>query len=57
MPDNYPNAFHGYAAKNMTEINSFFGGENALKELVDACHKRGTKKKEDIQTKGGICPG
>lgn len=41
VPDNYPNAFHGYAAKNMTEINSHFGGESGLRSLIDACHKRG----------------
>lgn len=40
VPDNYPNAFHGYAAKNMTQINSHFGGESGLKSLIDACHKR-----------------
>ncbi|KAL4446911.1 hypothetical protein ABPG74_014883 [Tetrahymena malaccensis] len=40
VPDNYPNQFHGYAAKNMTEINSHFGGADGLKSLIDACHKR-----------------
>jgi alpha-amylase len=42
VPDNYPNAFHGYAAKNMEKINNFFGGEQALHDLVSACHARGT---------------
>jgi len=42
IPDNYPNQFHGYAAKNMTQVNEHFGGETALKSLIDACHKQGT---------------
>ena len=41
IPDNYPNQFHGYAAKNMTEVNKHFGGEAGLKSLVDACHAQG----------------
>lgn len=27
VPDNYPNDFHGYAARDLTKINDKFGGE------------------------------
>ena len=38
VPDNIDGAFHGYAAKDLSKINSHFGGEKALKSLIDACH-------------------
>lgn len=42
VPDNYPNDFHGYAARDMTKINSYFGGESGLHALVNACHSKGS---------------
>ena len=33
--------YHGFWQENIYEINSHFGTENDLKELVDACHSRG----------------
>ncbi|EGR31091.1 hypothetical protein IMG5_118160 [Ichthyophthirius multifiliis] len=38
IPLNQDNQFHGYAAKDLSRINPNFGGEQGLKDLVDACH-------------------
>jgi len=37
---NQPDAYHGYAAKDLYTINPIFGGEQGLKDLVAAAHKR-----------------
>lgn len=34
---NYPNDFHGYAAKNIYEINPYFGTVTDFYNLITAC--------------------
>lgn len=41
VPKNYEGAYHGYAAKDLTQINPHFGTEEELKTMVDEAHKRG----------------
>jgi alpha-amylase len=38
---NQPGAYHGYAGKNLYEINPHFGGPAGLLKLSDALHQRG----------------
>ena len=38
--ENTPGGYHGYWAKNLYEINPYFGTSDDLKDLVQACHKR-----------------
>jgi len=38
---NYPNGYHGYWAKDILNINPYFGTAQDLKDLVSACHKKG----------------
>ena len=37
---NIDRGYHGYWTKNLYEINSYFGTEQDLKNLIDACHER-----------------
>ncbi|CAD8205823.1 unnamed protein product [Paramecium octaurelia] len=37
---NYDGAYHGYAAKNIYQINEHFGTAQDLKDLVNACHQK-----------------
>lgn len=37
---NLPNGFHGYWAQDITVINSNFGSQQDLLDLVDACHDK-----------------
>jgi len=39
--DNSDHGYHGYWARDWTKLNSHFGSENDLHELIDACHKKG----------------
>lgn len=39
--DNLDNGYHGYWARNWQKINDHFGGEQALKDLVNAAHNMG----------------
>jgi alpha-amylase len=39
--ENVPGAYHGYAASDIFKINGFFGGEQGLRALVQAVHRRG----------------
>lgn len=39
--DNYPRGYHGYWARHIFEINSYFGSANDLKALTKACHDKG----------------
>ena len=32
--------YHGYWAKNINAINSYFGSEDDLKQLVQKCHEK-----------------
>ncbi len=38
--DNTDKGFHGYWARDWTKINSFFGGDQGLKDLVSAAHAK-----------------
>ena len=38
--DNYDGDYHGYAARNIYELNSHFGTKEQFVEFVSACHKR-----------------
>lgn len=37
--DNTEAGFHGYWARNWEKINDYFGGETALKRMVEEAHK------------------
>ncbi|XP_013396432.1 acid alpha-amylase [Lingula anatina] len=39
--ENTPGGYHGYWAKNISNINPKFGSPQDLKDLVSACHARG----------------
>ncbi len=39
--DNVDGGYHGYWARNWNKVNSHFGSEQDLKDLVSACHNRG----------------
>ena len=39
--DNTDGGYHGYWARNWQKINDHFGGEQALKDLVNAAHSMG----------------
>lgn len=38
--DNLDKGYHGYWARDWTKLNSNFGSEDDLKNLVKACHDR-----------------
>jgi len=38
--DNTDKGYHGYWTRDWTKINSHFGSEQDLKDLVEACHKK-----------------
>ncbi|EGR27831.1 hypothetical protein IMG5_188020 [Ichthyophthirius multifiliis] len=40
IPQNVEHAFHGYAAQDLSKINSHYGGEQGLKKLIESCHKK-----------------
>ena len=40
LPENTPDGYHGYWAKDITKVNSHFGTEEDLKQLISECHKR-----------------
>ena len=46
--DNFEDGYHGYWAKNFTDLNSNFGTKQEFKDLVDECHKRGIWVMVDI---------
>ena len=39
--DNTDQGYHGYSAANWERINTHFGDENSLKQMVDAAHSMG----------------
>jgi len=39
--DNMDHGYHGYWARDWTKLNSHFGSEADLRELINECHKRG----------------
>jgi len=39
IPENYQNGWHGYSLVDLWKINSHFGTEDELKDLVEECHK------------------
>lgn len=43
-------SYHGYWTQNFLEVNPHFGDLAKLRELVDACHRRGIKVILDIVT-------
>lgn len=43
-------SYHGYWTQSFTEVNPHFGDIAKLRELVDACHRRGIKVILDIVT-------
>jgi maltooligosyltrehalose synthase len=50
------NAYHGYTASNLYEINPRFGGAEGLHALSDALHQRGMHLMVDVvanQSVGG----
>ena len=38
---NAPGGYHGYWPSNFNEVNEYFGSEQDLIDLINACHKRG----------------
>ena len=41
IPENqFPYDYHGYGALNWEKVNSYFGTENDLHEMIKACHDR-----------------
>ena len=38
--ENVEGQYHGYAAKNIYNINPIFGGDADLRDLIAECHKR-----------------
>jgi len=41
-------SYHGYANTESYEVDPRFGGNEAYRDLVDACHKRGIKVVKDL---------
>ena len=39
--ENTPGGYHGYWAKNLSNVNAYFGSEEDLKSLVQAAHAKG----------------
>jgi alpha-amylase len=46
--DNIDGGYHGYWARNWTQLNSNFGSDDDFKEFVNECHKRGIWVMVDI---------
>jgi alpha-amylase len=46
--DNLGDGYHGYWAKNWEKINSNFGSEQDLKDLVKAAHAKGISVMVDV---------
>ncbi|KAJ4455423.1 putative Alpha-amylase A type-3 [Paratrimastix pyriformis] len=40
IPLNIEGAYHGYAAKDLAQLNPHFGSSDDLKNLINACHKK-----------------
>ena len=40
IPENFKGAYHGYAFKNLYNLNPFFGTEADFKEMIAEAHKR-----------------
>ena len=40
VPENTPNAFHGYSAQNLYELNHYFGTPAEFVAMIGECHKR-----------------
>lgn len=39
IPENFAGAYHGYAFKNLYNLNPFFGTEADFKEMIAEAHK------------------
>ena len=40
VPENTPNAFHGYSALNLYELNHYFGTPDEFVAMIAECHSR-----------------
>jgi alpha-amylase len=57
--ENNPGGYHGYWAKNIYEMNEYFGGASGLRALIDACHARDIWVMVDVvgNHMGNMMPG